>query len=230
MVVVMNIEQTFGITIPDEEAVNICNMGQLYDYVLARVGRGRAQACVTSAAFYRLRRTLGEVCGVPRERVRTQTQLEDLMPIHDRPRYWQELRARLSNLHLPPLRRPRWLEKRIGYASVVPLFLCILCTMVLVGVLGETPAGAAVFCFALFACPVVGTGGLFLVTHAVHIPVTCASVQDTIYTLISQHPAPPMVSDISRPTDKEIWGTLCAIVGDELDRVPASYTKDTKFT
>ena len=99
---VMAVEEKFGLTIPDAEAEKIRTMGQLYDYVLARVARGQAQVCVTSAAFYRLRRALGEVCGVPRERVRPRARVEDLVPLPDRPRAWQELRARLDNLHLPP--------------------------------------------------------------------------------------------------------------------------------
>jgi hypothetical protein len=80
-------------------AGKIRTMGQLYDFVFARFARGQAQVCVTSAAFYRLRRALGEVCGVPRERVRPRARLEDLVPPQDRPRAWQQLQARLGGPH-----------------------------------------------------------------------------------------------------------------------------------
>ncbi|HZY84774.1 MAG TPA: hypothetical protein VFE78_08080, partial [Gemmataceae bacterium] len=142
--VVMEIEEKFGLTLPDEEAERIRSMGQLYDFVHARVARGQAQVCVTSAAFYRLRRALGEVCGVPRACVRTRARLEDLLPLADRQRHWQELQARLGNLYLPPLRRPAWLARRIEAASLVPLFVTVLCAIVLMGVLGHTPAGPLV--------------------------------------------------------------------------------------
>ncbi|HKB37229.1 MAG TPA: acyl carrier protein [Gemmataceae bacterium] len=238
LAVVMAVEEKFGVTIPDEEAEKICTMGQLYDFVLAHVVRGRAQVCVTSAAFYRLRRALGEVCGVPRERVRPRARLEDLVPFFDRPRYWQELQARLSDLRLPPLRRPAWLVRWIDALSLVPLFLAVLVTVVLIGVLGQTPAALLVLILALPGCPVVGFVGMFLVCqaacrrterYAVHIPPACATIRVMVYSLVSGRPAAPMVSDAARASDKEIWGALCAIVGCEFDRPPDSFTRDTQF-
>jgi hypothetical protein len=238
MAVVMDIEERFGITIADEEAEKIRTMGQLYDFVLARVARGQAQVCVTSAAFYRLRRALGEVCGVPRGRVRPRARLEQLVPLADRPRYWQELRARLSDLHLPGLRRPAWLVRRIEAASLVPLFLAVLGSMALVAVLGHTPAGPLVAILVVLGCPLVGIVGMFAVCraacrrtehYAVHIPAACATVRDTVYTLVSRHPAAPMVSETARASNKEIWGTLCAIVGGELQRPADSFTRGSTF-
>jgi hypothetical protein len=39
-----------------------------------------------------------------------------------------------------------------------------------------------------------------------------------------------MVSDTARASDKEIWGTLCAIVAGEIDRPPDSFTRPSTFT
>jgi hypothetical protein len=238
MAMVIGVEAKFGLTIPDAEAEKIRTMGQLYDYVLARVARGQAQVCVTSAAFYRLRRALGEVCGVPRERVRPEARLEDLVPLHDRPRAWRELRARLSNLHLPPLRRPAWLARWLEAASCVPWFLAVICTIGSIALLARTPVAPLVVVLAVCACPVVGIAGMLLVCrvacrrteqYAVHIPAACATVRDMVYALVSLHPAAPMVSDTARASDKEVWGTLCAIVGGELDRPLDSFTRDSTF-
>jgi hypothetical protein len=232
---VMNIEEKFGITLPNEEAEKIRTMGQLYDFVLARVARGQAQVCVTSAAFYRLRRALMEVCGVPRERVRTQTRLEDLVPLHDRPRYWQELQARLSNLHLPPLRRPESMVKWIEVVSHLPLAPALVGAIILAFALGQTPV-AFIAGLVVLVCGIVGA---FLVRragyrrterYAVHISPACATVRDMVYTLVSRHPAAPMVSDTARASDKEIWGTLCAIIGADFNRQPSSLTRDSTFT
>ena len=239
LVVVVAIQEKFGITIPDEEAEKIRTMGRLYDFVFARVARGQAQVCVTSAAFHRLRRALGEVCRVLRECVRPRARLEDLVPLYDRRRYWQELQARLGNVPLPRLRRPAWMVKRIDAASWAPLFLAVLCALVLMGVLGDTPAGRLVAMLAFLVCPVVGFIGMFLVCevacrrtehYAVHMPPACATVRDMVYALVGEHPAAPMVSDTARASDKEIWGTLCAIVGGEIDRPPGSFTKASSFT
>lgn len=240
--VVMGVEEKFNITIPDEDTEKIRNMGQLYDYVFARVARGQAQVCFTCAAFYRLRRALGEVCGVPRDRVRPQTRLEDLIPLEDRPRYWQELQARLGVLHLPCLCRPAWLIKRIEAASFIPLFLTALGTivlpLVLLGVFGDSPAIGSIVVLGVVACPIVGIIGMFRVCrklcrrtehYAVHIPSSCAIVRDLVYTLVSGHRAPRMVSDTERVNDKEIWGALCAVVSGEFDRPPDSFTRESTF-
>jgi hypothetical protein len=237
--VVMGIEEAFDITIPDEEAEKIRTMGQLYDFVFARVARGQAQVCVTSAAFYRLRRALEVVCRVPRERVRPRARLEHLVPLHDRARYWQELQARLGNLYMPGLRRPAWMVKRIEAASLVPLLLAVICAVVVIGMVSRTPAAPFVATVAVLACPFVGILGMFLVCraacrrtqrYAVHIPPGCAAVRDMVYTLVGRRPAAPMVSDTARATDKEIWRTLCAIVGGELDRPADSFTRDSTLT
>jgi hypothetical protein len=66
--------------------------------------------------------------------------------------------------------------------------------------------------------------------YAVHIPASCATVRDMVYALVSRHSAAPMVSDTARESDKEVWGTLCAIVGGELDRPPDSFTRTSTFT
>ena len=238
MAVVMAVEEKFGITLPDEEAEKIGTMGQLYDYVLARVARGQAQVCVTSAAFYRLRRALGEVCGVPRERVRLGARLEDLIPLDDRPRAWRELRARLSNLHLPALRRPAWLVRWLEAASMVPLLLAVLCIIGSIALLGHTPIAPVLVVFGILACPIVGGLGAFEVCrilcrrseqYAVQFPASCATVRDLVYALVCNHPAAPMVSDTARASDKEVWGTLCAIVAGDFDRPPDSFTRGSKF-
>jgi hypothetical protein len=233
--VVMEIEEKFGLTLPDEEAERIRSMGQLYDFVHARVARGQAQVCVTSAAFYRLRRALGEVCGVPRACVRTRARLEDLLPLADRQRHWQELQARLGNLYLPPLRRPAWVVHLIHAASLVALVPPLLALEVVCAVFG--PAAPAAYCAGLAVLPcsfvgmwlLLGAGDRLTTRQAVHIPPACATVRDMVYTLVSRHPAAPMVSATARASDKEIWGTRCALVGGELDRPPERFTRDSTF-
>ncbi|HJT78195.1 MAG TPA: hypothetical protein VJ739_13410, partial [Gemmataceae bacterium] len=232
---IMNVEEKFDLTLLDEEAEKLRTMGQLYDFVLDRVTRGQPQVCITSAAFYRLRRALMEVCGIPRERIQTQTRLEDLIPPHDRPRHWQGLKARLGNLHLPPLRRPESMVKWIETVSYLPLAPALVFSILLVFALGSTPA-AFIAGLTVLVC---GSVGMFLVRragyrhterYAVHIPPACTTIRDMVYTLVSRHPAAPMVSNTARASDKEIWGTLCAIIGADFNRQPSSLTRDSTFT
>jgi hypothetical protein len=238
LAIVMGIEEKFGITIPHRDAQRILTMGQLYDYVRARVVRGQPQVCITSTIFYRLRGALMDVCGLPRERVLPAARVEDLVPLEDRARYWRALRDRLGNRHLPELRRPKWLRNRINELSMAPLALAVLSVIVLLTLFRDTPAAAVVGVLSVIACPLIGIAGMFWVAaicydrtqhYAVEIPTTCGTVRDLVYALVSSE-VTPIVSDTTRATDKEIWRTLCSIVGDELGREPASFTRDTKFT
>src|SRR5205085_8068219 len=117
-----------------------------------------------------------------------------------------------------------------------PLLLAVLCTMGGIALLGHTPVAPVLVVLGLLGCPIVGTLGAFEVCrvlcrrteqYAVHIPPACATVRDLVYALVSNHPAAPMVSDTARASDKEVWGTLCAIVGGELDRPPGRFTRDS---
>ncbi len=231
--VLLAIQENFGIIISDEEAGRIGTMGQLYDFVFARVARNQSKVCVTSATFYRLRRALREICGVPRERVRPLAQFEQLIPLNSRRHVWQELQARFSNL--PTLRRSANLEGWINAESLVPLLVMVLYFFALIGVLGR-PQPAAFITFLVI--PFVGIIGMFVVCdylcrrtehYAVYIPHTCATVRDMVYTLVSAWPAAPMVSDTIRATDKEIWRTLCAIVGAEFNQPPDSFTRESRI-
>jgi hypothetical protein len=232
--ILLGIQENFGIIVSDDEAAKISTMGQLYDFVLARVARNQSQVCVTGTPFYDLRRALRQVCGAPRERVRPVAELEQLIPFDGRRHFWQELQARFSNL--PTLRRSARLEGWISAASFVPmLVMSLLFFFALVGHIGR-PHPAVFITF--LANPIVGSIGMLVVSdylcrrtehYAVYIPPTCETVRDMVYTLVSANPAAPMVSDTVRATDKEIWNALCAIVGAEFDRPAASFTRESRL-
>jgi hypothetical protein len=219
-----DIERTFGVVIGDAEAETVRSMGDLYALVLGKVGGGRAQVCVTSSAFYRLRRAFGELFAVPREGVRTTTRLEDLLPVRDRRRRWQQLRAWLGAGGLPPLLRPAWLSGLLAYGSVVSLGLPVLC----VGALHELGYPAAL-CWAvggvglLLGVLAAWTGYRVTTPWAVRFPLPCGTMRDLVYGLAGRYPG-TLVSDQDRPSDAETWSLLCAIVGGEFEVKPETLT------
>jgi hypothetical protein len=104
--VIMEVEERFGISIPDERAWP-ATVGELYLYLLGRTGRWAQGPCPTSQAFYRLRRTLTTEFGVDRRRVRPATRLCDLFPAASRGADWPRLAAALGLPDLPELPRRR---------------------------------------------------------------------------------------------------------------------------
>lgn len=119
---VMEIEDEFGITIPDEEASRIETVGQTFDYLLDRLGyHDPVGFCVTAAAFYRLRRAAVAALSVDRKAVTPRTLFDTLIPLGGRPARWRALAA-ACDWPLPPLGRPR-LYDRAANVGLVTLIL-----------------------------------------------------------------------------------------------------------
>lgn len=102
-------ERAFDVRFSDEEAERTRTVGQFYDLILGkyRVAHPRTEACLTQAAFYRLRRALTEMRA--HTRIEPATPLAHMSPgsrrVADIRRFWKELGHR-SGLALPPLEVP----------------------------------------------------------------------------------------------------------------------------
>ena len=103
---VLEVENAFGFSIPDEDAAGLTTVGKLYDYVLAHRFRGKQDVCLSSMTFYKLRRGLMLVLQVPRNSVRVSTEVSAIIPKHRR-RSWRAL-EKATGFRLPFLRRPGW--------------------------------------------------------------------------------------------------------------------------
>jgi hypothetical protein len=100
--IVMEIEETFGITIPDEDAEKIQTIGDAYRYIIARLEFPEVPGpCLTSAAFCNFRRTLMKKMGITRSAIRPRTRMDELFPELDRRHTWFKLRYWLGwRIHL----------------------------------------------------------------------------------------------------------------------------------
>jgi acyl carrier protein len=106
---VMVVEETFDVSIPDEEAEKLRTVGDLYYWIAERIGAPGSSICPSSAAFYRLRRVLMRVWKIDRRVIRPATATSELVPLDGRRRAWAALEQELS-WRLPNLRRPLWLS------------------------------------------------------------------------------------------------------------------------
>ncbi len=227
MEVAMRIEEKFGITLRDSEAMPVRTMGDLHALVLAKTRRGQGQVCVTSATFYRLRAGLVQT-GISRQRIRPDVRMEDLIPVRERRRCWQGLRGLLGDkLWLPALRRPQWLELFLLFSS-----LMVLIDLPLIGaaLLSKVYPGAA--CVLFWGCSVLLgalltlAGYRFTKPFAVRIPPGCTTVRDTVYRLVSGMDG-RVASEDGRPSDAETWGLLCGIVASASTECPETFSPTT---
>lgn len=121
---VMEFEETFGITIPNRDAESLLTIGDVVRYVLSRVEISRSAPCLTAWAFYRLRRALIVEASAERGRVRPGASLEDLLPRRHRRTLWVRL-GRAADVPLPPLVLPG--PVRVGFFAA--LFVWVVGTL-----------------------------------------------------------------------------------------------------
>ena|SRR5688572_1101233 len=85
---VLGVEEAFQLAIPDADAERMLTPRDVVEYISARLGPVSSRVCLEQRAFYRLRRAVVRVFGVPRSQVLPTTRWEDLLPPGDRKHHW----------------------------------------------------------------------------------------------------------------------------------------------
>jgi hypothetical protein len=108
---VRDAENAFEIKLAGSELTAIRSVGDLYDLIFEkyRSGHPASQACLSQAAFYRLRSALGAM-GVAGP-IAPAASVSNIFPERHVRRWWREL-ARRSGLTLPPL-EVRWMASDV---------------------------------------------------------------------------------------------------------------------
>jgi hypothetical protein len=99
------IEDSFGVDFGNYQALLEKSVRELADEIATRSTSAIGDRCLTSIAFYRLRRALQSLTGSPRESIRPGTLIDDLLPWSGRDRRWTSLEQQLG-LTLPGLAVP----------------------------------------------------------------------------------------------------------------------------
>jgi acyl carrier protein len=217
---VMNVEERFGVTIPDAEAEHMLTVGDLYQFLLQRRGAVLAGVCLSSAIFYRARRALCHLFAWQRQDVCLESSLEDLLPEGDRRRHWQHLRDALHPFAVPELQKPLWLQAALGTGMIVSL-LCSLTACVLQP---PTVPTAPLLAGLLLA---VGLARVLTRPLAVCLPRRCQTMRGLVLCMGGDRDQ--AFNDLRRLDDQEVWEQLCQIIGEHLGVDPARLKPETSF-
>ena len=89
---VMEIEEAFDISIPDDRASTMLTVGDVYEFILEKTADStlKSSTCLTAAAFYDLRRHLRSL-GLTHLPIRPKTELDLAIPLIGRRTYCQAL-------------------------------------------------------------------------------------------------------------------------------------------
>lgn len=155
---VMQVEESFDITISDEHASQMRTVGDVYSFIIHE-SRGKTRGhdrCLNAATFYELRRWL--VLHVEdASQLRPSSVVAATLPAKLRRSIWSQL-ADDMGLHFPPLRRPYWLAMSaticvfvssalaflfflpfFGFGWAIAITLVVLIFSALVAVVTTTP-------------------------------------------------------------------------------------------
>jgi len=217
---VLEVEDTFGFSIPEEDVAGLTTLGKLYDYVLAHRFRGKQDACLSSVTFYKIRRALMSVLQLPRDAVRVSTELSAIMPKR-RCRTWRGI-EKTTGCRLPFLRRPRWV---VTLATLAAIGLGIATPVLL----GLKPFGGGV----MVAILSIGVFAyiLFWLTWflAYECPPDVTTVGQLAKATLARNYQPIVAESKKSATDAEVWEILRPIVGEQLGSRPDQLTKETSF-
>jgi hypothetical protein len=128
--IIVRVEEAFGISISDTEAVGLTTTRELANFVAAKVGVTDDPSCLSQQAFYFLREQLGQRFLVSRSEFVPDTKLENTVPREDRIENWTALREGMGKHALPDLARPIWLFWTL---AAVVLFGFVYSTSSLIG-------------------------------------------------------------------------------------------------
>lgn len=109
---VMEVEDEFGITIPDSDVAEMRTVGDLVSLCFDRIHATKKERCPSLPCFLSLRRLVREVLNDPELRIRPRDIVEDSLQATDRKRLWRRLPELLETAPRE-LRRPLWLRRTL---------------------------------------------------------------------------------------------------------------------
>lgn len=219
--IVMEVEKTFGIALEEEETSHVETVGDMFELVLSKLEIKEDDRCLSSMAFYHLRRALMEEFNIPRKAIRLETPFEELVPAENRLERWQDLEKRVG-VSLSRLVLPRPIEWGIGIASFVVAAASGLATALIF----HKPEAGFVF------IPV------FLVTliclhvcydhKRVVIPYSFKTVRDAVLSVLTLNIK--KFRDLKADWGKEeVWHIIRGIIVERLRVDPSEVTPSARF-
>lgn len=97
------IQLSFWVDFTERDIIEATTVGDLFDRVVNKMGQFESPRCLTSAAFYRLRRSLAEVSGLDPHSLRRDTQLRNLLSRSTQCKWWDAIERDLR-LRIPACR------------------------------------------------------------------------------------------------------------------------------
>ena len=208
---VMALEETFGISITDEEATKTVTVGDLKRLVRAKLDVTDTAGCLTQRAFHLIRKNATAEFGVLRRNLRPDTTLETVVPQSTRRESWQHFQVALGVTQLPELVRPHTVN-----LTITVFVLSGIVVPVWYGALHPEHFGRWMLFGAIFASA-VGWGSVRMTTSMkTKFKVGYDSVRDLSRFLVANYPQRIGKPRTAKWTEEEISCLLREVIIDQL--------------
>jgi hypothetical protein len=216
---VRHIEEEFSIYLPDDELREVYTVDNLYNLLLRKLAP--APDCLSSKAFYRIRKALIAVLGAQRRSIRPSTFLDDLFSKRRIRQQWSEI-AHVSGLKLPPLHHTAMWKHWMQMLSAV---LSLLITLALGRVISRIPHVTidnffVFFCLFLLGMALWGISYTMLI-EATHfrrsvLPTFSAGELARVVLSLNSTDLALEENNAARLTSDQVWIRLVGVFCDQL--------------
>ena len=215
---VMDVEERFGIEIPDKDAQNLTTPRLLVDYILNKVKPGEDRGCLSQREFYRLRRALIGRRWTTRKKLKPETSLEQIVPKSNRRTAWEQLGEEIEHPDLPNLTRPKYIKVALVVIGTMAFLLPWLKGVEQIAHDNPRPVWVSV----LSAILVVWVG--MVTTRPLKLAVPYDSVEDFVRYLLA-HPRPEKSEE--GWTRQQVRETIHAMIVEHF--AVTEFTDDSRF-
>ena len=129
--ILVKVEQTFGISIPDREAEKIITVGDFHDAVWKHLEGKYSDKCKTQLLFYRLRKSFFDSFQVERNDIRPDSSLNDIFPAERRREQYFNFAA-ANNITLPDLALAKPWDSFLTYFGIASIVGGLVLSLILI--------------------------------------------------------------------------------------------------
>jgi acyl carrier protein len=213
---VIEVEKAFDINILNADAEKIITVGQLYDYVVAKLPAQETDRCLSAAAFYRFRRALTVQFGIDRRAVHPSTLIAGTVLEPKRRSDWRLLEQRLD-WRLPSLVRPAWMSVAL-MGLLAGWILAVIAASGWAG--GIAVGGLLVACASVFGAILLSLTAFHLTTpFATRFPGDCSTVRGMVRSALLLNYG-KLSTEGPGWNRQEVWDCLRAIIVKQLGVPP----------
>jgi acyl carrier protein len=223
---VIEVEKAFDIAILDADGERIATVGQLYEFVLAKLPLQQTTRCPSATGFYRFRRALIAQFGVDRQDVHPASLVAQLVPVGARRSSWQRLGERLE-WRLPSLVRPAWMIRGLEFLVLIWL-AAVIFSLGWVGGFSWSTFTSAIAVWFLSSILLSIAAYRLTAPFATEFPGECLTVREMVQSALGLNY--DRIKSKSQGWDRlEVWECLRAIIVTQLGVAPADVVESASF-